>query len=121
MPSPFPQSEPSLTSNAADAFDNGVNHLLADRVVTAGIVVGSILLSADQELGVEKLSVVAGADFINWGGVEIDKDGSGNVFAVACLGEKGIVRATVGEVLRVGVWATILAEAVLEEVPDGSC
>lgn len=89
--------------------------------MTSGIVIGSILLSADEELGVEKLSVVAGADFINRGGVEIDKDGPGNVFAVAGLGEKGIVRAAVGEVLCLGVGATILAEAVLEEVPDGSC
>jgi len=39
-----------------------VNKLLADGVVATGIVVGSILLAADELLGVEELLVGAVAD-----------------------------------------------------------
>ena len=42
-----------LTSHAADAIHDIVDHLLANGVVTTGIVVGSILLAADQHLRVE--------------------------------------------------------------------
>jgi hypothetical protein len=41
----------------------------ATPAITSSIrptVVGSILLAADQELGVEQLAVGAGADLVNW-------------------------------------------------------
>jgi hypothetical protein len=44
----------ALIGNLADLVDNAVDELLSDRVVTASIVVGGILLSANQELRMEK-------------------------------------------------------------------
>lgn len=73
------------TSNATNAVDDTVNELLSDGVVSASVcgsvsilylhltcdfiahtVVGSILLSADQHLGVVELAVRASADLIDW-------------------------------------------------------
>lgn len=105
------------TSNAADAVDDIVDHLLADGVMTTGIIVGSILLAADQELGVEELAVGASADLIDRRGVEVDKDRPGDIFAVAGLGEEGLERAAFCEVLGIGIRTTISSETMLEEVP----
>lgn len=110
-----------LTSDTADAVNDIVNHLLANGVVTTGIVVGSILLAADQQLGVEQLAVVAGADLIDRRGVEIDEERTGDIFAVAGLGEEGLVRARVTSVFGIGVGASIGSETVLKEVPRPNC
>ena len=85
--------------------------------MATGVVVGGILLAADQQLGVEELAVRASADLVNGRGVQIDEDGSGHVFAIAGLSEEGLVRTTLSQVLGVRVGATILAKAVLEQVP----
>lgn len=84
--------------------------------MTTGVVVGSILLAADQKLGVEQRAVAAGSDLVDGGGVEIDKDGSGHVFAAASLGEEGLIGAWVADVLDVGIRSTIGAKTMLEEV-----
>lgn len=110
-----------LTSNAADLVHYGVNLLLANGVVTTGVVVGGILLAADEELGVEELAVGAGAELVNGRGVEVDKDGTGNMLAVARLGEESFEGTGVTNVLCVGVRPTIGAEAVLEKVAGGRC
>ena len=101
------------TNNTANAVDDIVNHLLANGVVTTGIVVGGILLSANQKLGVEELAVGAGADLIDRRGVEINKDRPGDVFATARLGEEGIEGAALGEVGGLGVRAAVRQETVL--------
>lgn len=44
---------------------------------------------------------------ITHGGIQVDKDGAGHVFAAAGLGEEGLEGARVGEVRRIGVGATI--------------
>ena len=59
--------------------------------MTTGIVVGGILLAADEQLGVEELAVGAGANLVDRGGVKIDEDGSGDIFAAAGLGKEGVV------------------------------
>jgi hypothetical protein len=41
--------------------------------VPTGVVVGGILLAADEKLGVEQLAVLAGTDLVNGRGVEIDE------------------------------------------------
>ena len=116
---PFPGTESGtwLTGDTADALADTVDHLLADGVVTAGIVVGSVLLPADQELGVEELAVVARADLIDGRGVEVDEDGAGDIFAAARLVEEGLERTRICGVLGSGKRAAIRSEAMLEEVP----
>lgn len=84
--------------------------------MTTGIVVGSILLAADEQLGVEQLAIGAGADLVDRGGVKVNEDGSRNMFAVARLSEKGLERTTLADVLDIRVGATISSEAMLKEV-----
>jgi hypothetical protein len=80
-------------------------------------VVGSILLAADQQLRVEQLAVGAGSDFVDWRRVQVDEDGTGDVFAAASLGEEGLVGTALTKLLRIGVGTTIGEQTVLEEVP----
>jgi hypothetical protein len=97
-------------------------------------VVGSILLAADQQLGVEQLAVGTGSDLVDglcqlalrriqcsecvayrW--VQVDKDGARDVFAAASLGEEGLERATLREIRRIGVRTAVSLQAMLEKVP----
>lgn len=105
-----------LTSNTANALHDAVNHFLSNGVVATGIVVGGILLSADQQFGVEELSIGASSDLINGRRVKIHKDGSRNVLATAGLGEESLVRTRVANILRIGVGAAIRTKAMLEKV-----
>jgi hypothetical protein len=106
-----------LTNNATDSVQVAVNHLLANGIVTAGIVVGGILLATDEKLGVEELSVATSSDLVNGRRVQVDEEGTGNVFATAGLGEEGFVGAAIEDILGVRIRATIRPETVLEKVP----
>lgn len=105
-----------LTSDAANAVNNIVDHFLSNRVVATGVVVGSIFLTADQHLRVEELTVVTSSDFIDRRRIKIDEQRSRNVLAAARLSKKSLERALVADILSIGVGATIGAEAVLQEV-----
>jgi hypothetical protein len=65
---------------------------------------------------VEKLAVITSADLIDRGRVQINKDGTGDIFAAACFSEDGVEFARVVERFGIWVWATILLEAVFEKV-----
>ena len=80
-------------------------------------VVGSVLLAADQQLRVEQLAVGAGSDFVDWRRVQVDEDGTGDVFAAAILSEEGLERATLREIRRIGVRTAVSLQAMLEKVP----
>lgn len=107
----------SPTSNAPDALDDTIDHLLSNSVVAAGIVVGSVLLAAQQQLRVVELAVGSGTDLVDRGGIQVAEDGAGYVFAAAGLGEEGLIRATLGNILSFGVRATVSLKAVLQQVP----
>ena len=57
--------------------------------MTTGVVVGSIFLSRDELLRVEELAVGTSADLIYHSGLEIDKDGTGNVLSGTSFSEEG--------------------------------
>jgi hypothetical protein len=105
-----------LTGDATNAVNDIVNHLLANGVVTTSIVVGGILLAADQQLGVEKVTVFASSDLVNRRGVKIDEERSRNMLAAAGLSEESLERTRVTNIGSIGVGATIGAETVLEKV-----
>jgi hypothetical protein len=84
--------------------------------MTTSIVICRILLSADQKFGVEELTVIAGADFINWGGIEVNKDGARDIFAFAGFCEEGLKGTSLADVFCFGVGATISLKAMLEEI-----
>jgi hypothetical protein len=111
----------AVVGNAANAVNDIVDHLLANGVVTTSVVVGGILLTADQLLGVEKITVFTSSDLIDRRGVKIDEERSRNIFAAAGLGEEGLERAGVTNIGSIGVRSTVGAETVLEkvELPSG--
>lgn len=75
----------AVVGDASNLVENTLNELLADGVVATSIVVGSILLASDHHFGVEQVAVGTGADLIDDIGLEIAVDGTGNVFALACM------------------------------------
>lgn len=84
--------------------------------MTAGVVVGSILLAADQHLGVEELAVATSTDLVDRGRVQVDEERSRNMLAAASLREEGLEGTRITDIFGVRVGATVSAEAVLEEV-----
>ena len=89
--------------------------------MTTGEVVGGILLTGDELLGVEELSVGAGTDLIDDGGLEIEEDAAGDVLASTSLGEEGVesIVTTTDRFIR---WhLTVRLDTVLEaeELPAG--
>lgn len=106
-------------------------------------VVGGILLSADQEFGVEELTEVASTDLINglqsvslmfpslfqyppissviktYRRVKVDEDRSRHIFPIAGLGEEGLAGATVSDLFdSLLINSTVGLETVLEQVPE---
>ncbi len=58
--------------------------------MTAGEVVGGVLLAGDQLLRVEQLPVGAGADLIDHSGLQVKEDAARDVLASPGLGEEGV-------------------------------
>lgn len=79
----------AVVGDAADLVEDLVNELLADGVVTTGVVVRGILLAGDHVLGVEEGAVGAGADLIDDVGLQVGVDGAGDVLALAWGGLAG--------------------------------
>jgi len=84
--------------------------------MASSIVIGRVLLAANQQLRVEQLAIVTSADLVDGRGVEVDEDGTRDIFPTASLREDGIELAGVMQCLRVRIRATILLEAMFEEV-----
>jgi len=111
----------ALIGELSDSVEAEINNLLTNGVVTTGEVVGGILLTRDELLGVEELSVGSGSHLVDDGGLEIEEDGSGDVLSGTSLGEEGvesIITATDG---LVGGHLTVRLDSVLEaeELPAG--
>lgn len=51
-----------------------------------------------------------------YGGVQVDEDGAGNIFPVSSFGEEGLARASILQLLRIGVRTSIGQQAMLKEV-----
>ena len=90
--------------------------LPGSRTVAGSVVVGGILLTGDQLLGVEQLAVGTGADLIDDGGLQIQEDGAGDVLAGTGLGEEGVVGIILDTDGLVGGHGTIGLDTVLKAV-----
>jgi len=66
-----------------DLVENLIDKLFAYGVVTASVVVRSILLAGNHLLGVEEAAVGAGADLVDDVGLEIAVDGARDILALA--------------------------------------
>ena len=89
------EDEESLKTSAlfrqlADSVKNKIYDLLSNGIVATGVVVGSILLSSDELFRVEELTISSHSDFINDGGLKINEDSSGNMFACSSLSKEGV-------------------------------
>jgi hypothetical protein len=73
--------------------------------VATGKVVGSIFLSTDELLGVEKLAVCSSPDFINNSGLKINKDSTRDVLSRTSFTEKVLKASSPPPtVLSLGIW-----------------
>lgn len=68
-------------------IEHRVNELGSFGVITLGPVVTSPRLSVNKGVGPEEVGKRAGTDEVDNSGLEIDLDGSGDVFLVGCFGK----------------------------------
>ncbi|KAB1256461.1 hypothetical protein Cadr_000027387 [Camelus dromedarius] len=80
----------ALVSQFLNSVQDEVNDLLANGVVTIGIVTGSIFFACDELLRVEELAVGASANFINGCGFLVYEHCPGHMLASTCLTEEGV-------------------------------
>lgn len=84
--------------------------------MTASVVVGGILLAADQQLGMVERTIATGADLIDRRRVEVNEERTRDMLAAAGLGKECLKGAAVNAVRDIGVEAAIGSKAMLEEV-----
>lgn len=77
-------------SLTADNIDNVVNQLSTLSVVTLGPVVTSARLAEDEVVGTEKLTERTGTDGVHGTRLEVNQDGTGNIFVTGGLMKKSI-------------------------------
>ena len=106
----------ALIGELSDSVKAEVDNFLSDGVVTTGEVVGGILLSGDELLWVEQLSVGSGSDLIDNGWLEIEEDGSWDVLASTSLGEEGVESVVTTTDGLIGGHLTVRLDSVLEAV-----
>jgi len=111
----------ALIGEFPDSVEDKIDDFLTNGVVTTGIVVGGILFTGDQLFGVEKLTVGTSSDLIDDSRLQIDKNGTGDVFASSGLREKGVERIITSSDSLIGRHLSIGLDTVLEavELPAG--
>ena len=111
----------AVVGKLSDPVEAEVDNFLSDGVVSSGEVVGGILLSGDELLGVEELSVGSGSDLIDDGGFEIEEDAPGDVLSGSGFGEEGVEGIITATDSFVGGHLTVRLDAVFEaeEFPAG--
>merc|ERR1711981_1013914 len=111
----------ALIGELSDSVEAEIDDFLTNGVMTSGEVVGGILFTGDELLGVEELSVGTGSDLIDDGWLEIEEDTSWDMLSSTSLreeGAEGIITTTDGLVR----WhLSIRLDAVLEaeQLPTG--
>merc|ERR1712018_635252 len=73
-----------------DSVENKIDNLLSNGVVSSCVVVGGVLLSVDELLGVVELTVCSASGLVDDSGFQVDEDCSWDVLAGASLGEEGL-------------------------------
>merc|ERR1719163_598052 len=114
----------AVIGELAEAVQDQVHDLLADGVVATGEVVRGILLTGDQLLRVEKLTVSTSADLIDHRRLQVDEDAARDVLAGTRLGEERVERiiaaanGLVARHLAVRLNTVLQAEELPATVPD---
>lgn len=109
----------AVVSQLSDSVEAEIDDLSTNGVVTSGEVVSGILLSGDELLWVEELSVGSGSHLVNDGWLEIEEDGSWDVLSSSSLTEEGVegVITTSDGLVRwhLSIWLDSVLEA--EKLP----
>jgi hypothetical protein len=106
----------TLVSQLSDSVKTDINNLFSDGVVTTSVVVSGILLSCDQLLRVEQLSVGSSTDLIDNSGLKIEEDGTGYMLSSSSLREEGVERVITTSDGLVRRHLTIRLDTVLQTV-----
>ena len=80
----------ALVSQFPNSVQDEVDDLLANVVVTSGVVIGSIFLACDELLRVQELAVGASVNFINDREFQVYRHCPGHMLASVCLTEEGV-------------------------------
>ena len=111
----------ALIGELSDSVEAEINDFLTNGVMSSGEVVGSIFFTGDELLWMEELSVGTGSNLIDNGWLEIEEDGSWDVFTSTSLGEEGVESVVTTTDGFVGWHLSIWLDSVLEteELPAG--
>ena len=90
----------TVFGQAADAIGDDVGNFAADGVVSAGVIVGRVLLARDQLVRMEQLAVGSSAHRVHHRRFQVDEQGARHFLAARCLAEEGAERG-----LRVRLFA----------------
>merc|ERR1712019_230176 len=80
----------AVVSELAHSVKDKVDNLLANGVVTTGVVIGGVLFARDKLLGVVQLAVGASADLIDHSWLQVHVHSAGHVLASTSLREEGV-------------------------------
>ena len=75
----------AIVRELANPVQHQVDNLLADGIMAACEIIGRIPFAGSELLGMEELTVRAGANLVDDGGFQIDHDAPRNVFACTHL------------------------------------
>jgi hypothetical protein len=106
----------TVIGKLSDAVKAQINDLLANGVVTTGVVVRGIFLSRNELLRVVELSVGAGSHFIERPWLQVKVDSTRDVLASASLREEGVERVITTSDSLVGRHLSIRLDTVLKAV-----
>jgi hypothetical protein len=82
----------TLIGQLTDPIENQINQFLPDGVMATSVVVGSIFLAGYELLGMEELAVSPSTDLIYNSWLQVDKDGTRNVFTSTSFAEESVER-----------------------------
>ena len=114
----------AVVSELSNSVESEIDNLLANSVVASGEVVSRVLLSRDELLRMEKLSIGTGSNLVEHSRLKVEEYGARNMLASASLREErieGVVatsNALVGRHLTVGLDSVLKAEELPASVAD---
>jgi hypothetical protein len=88
----------AVVGEFADTIQDDIDNLLSNSVVSSGVVVGSVLLAADDLLGVVKMAVRPVTHFVAHSRLQVNIHSPWNMLARTSLGKEsgeGVVAAVV--------------------------
>ena len=104
----------TLISQLTDTVQDKVDNLLANGVVTSGVVVGGVLLAIDQLLRMVELTVGSNSGLVDDSWLQVNEDSSWDMLSASSLREEGL-EGVVSEGLVRG-HAAVRLDTVLQAV-----